>query len=311
MMDLGLTQIIMIGTGVLLLFVNAWLIASMYKKCGPNEAMIISGLAAGANGRSYKIIVGGGAVVLPLIQQKSVLSLEVMTLEIEGSAPIITKGGVPIFLKGVAQVKVKGNEDSIAIAAEQFLGKPESEISNIARESLTGHIRAVLANMTVLELIEGCDKFAAAISEKAAPDLAKVGLTVVSLTIKEISDNVGYLESLGKEQTAKAKKNAAIEQAKQNKEAAIAKMENEVALALIKELDVDPDKRSKMLVEYAAALPILEKSVDQHSSVFTDFLQRYALIYASGNDFISLGKAEELMQRVKSLKQPEAVANLT
>ncbi len=204
------------------LFVIGSMIANMYQKCSPNQAMIISGMWAGQADRNFKIVVGGGAVVLPMVQQRNSLSLEVMTIEVHAQAPMITRNGVPIFVEGVAQVKVKGDDVSIATAAEQFLGKTDQEISNIAHESLVGHLRAILGTMTVEELIQSFDSFAQRVQEVSLADLAKMGLTVVSFTIKEIKDNVGYLEALGRQTTAEAKRNADIGVAHASKETAIA-----------------------------------------------------------------------------------------
>jgi len=210
MFGLEFGSLLAVGVGVMLAFIMVYLMVNLYQKCSPNEAMIISGMYAGRDGRSYKIIVGGGAVMLPMVQQKSTLSLEVMTIDVHSQAPMITKNGVPIFVEGVAQVKVKGDEISIATAAEQFLGKTEEEIKNIAHESLVGHLRAILGTMAVEELVQNNDSFAQRVQEVSLGDLAKMGLTVVSFTIKEIKDTVGYLESLGRQQTAEAKRNADI-----------------------------------------------------------------------------------------------------
>ncbi|HEY9712620.1 MAG TPA: SPFH domain-containing protein, partial [Chroococcales cyanobacterium] len=117
--------IVAIGFGVIICFILLWLSINLYQKCSPNQAMIISGFGAGRQDRTFKIIVGGGDIVLPMLQQKNILSLEVMTIEVHAQAPMITRNGVPIFVEGVAQVKVKGDEVSIATAAEQFLGKTD------------------------------------------------------------------------------------------------------------------------------------------------------------------------------------------
>jgi flotillin len=207
---------------VICLFMIGWLLATLYQKCSPNQAMIISGFGAGQDGRNFKIVVGGGAVVIPMIQMRNSLSLEVMTIEVHAQAPMITKNGVPIFVEGVAQVKVKGDDVSIATAAEQFLGKSDEEVANIAHESLVGHLRAILGTMSVEELIQSFDQFAQRVQEVSLADLAKMGLTVVSFTIKEIKDQVGYLEALGRQQTAEAKRNADIGVAHATKETAIA-----------------------------------------------------------------------------------------
>lgn len=137
-------------------------------------------------------------MVLPMLQQKDLLSLEVMPIEVWSNAPMITSNGVPIYVKGVAQIKVEGNPDSIKTASEQFLGKDDDEIRMVAHETLMGHLRAIMGTMTVEELIGNFDSFASRVAQVSISDLAKMGLTVVSFTIKEISDEVGYLEALGK-----------------------------------------------------------------------------------------------------------------
>ncbi len=234
----GLTGEVLVlgGLGLFLLFVLGWIMAGFYQKCGPNEAMLVSGFGTGEGGRQFKIIQGGGSVVLPVVQQRAFLSLEIMPIEVRSTAPCITKNGVPIFVEGVAQVKVQSDETSIATAAEQFLGKSDEEIAGIAHETLVGHLRAILGTMEVEELIQSFDSFAQKVQTHSVTDLAKMGLTVVSFTIKELKDNVGYLEALGRQRTAEAKREAdigvaratrdtQIAQAHSSREAAIAQAE--------------------------------------------------------------------------------------
>ncbi|MBZ0187202.1 MAG: hypothetical protein K8F91_13220, partial [Candidatus Obscuribacterales bacterium] len=202
---------------VVVLFIIVGILPALYQKCGPNEAMIISG-----GSTKPKIIVGGGTLVIPMLQQKDILSLEVMTIEVRSNAPMITRNGVPIYVQGVAQIKVKGDDISIETASEQFLGKDDDEIRLIAHETLMGHLRAIMGTMTVEQLIDSFDSFAQRVAEVSISDLAKMGLTVISFTIKEINDDVGYLEALGKKQTAEAKRSAAIGEAEATKETQIA-----------------------------------------------------------------------------------------
>ncbi|HEY9789327.1 MAG TPA: SPFH domain-containing protein [Candidatus Obscuribacterales bacterium] len=227
-----------LGIGVLgLVFLAFWMmIASCFQKCGPNQAMIVSGLFAQKGEHGFTIVKGGGAVVMPLVQQKSFLSLEVITIDVKSEAPIITRNGVPIFVDGVAQVKVRGDEDSIATAAEQFLNKTDDEIKMIAHETLVGHLRAILGTLEVEELITNFDQFAQKVQEVSIVDLKKMGLTVVSFTIKEIKDNVGYLDSLGRKKTAETKKEADIGVALATRETRIAQAnaERDAAIELAK-----------------------------------------------------------------------------
>ncbi len=214
---MDLMSMTIIGVGIAAFMIILFMLPTLYQKCGPNEAMIISG-----GGSQPRIIVGGGTFLIPLFNQKNLLSLEIMPIEVRSHAPMITRNGIPIFVEGVAQIKVKSDESSIHTAAEQFLGKDLDEIQMVAHETLMGHLRAILGTMTVEELIGNFDEFAQRVASVSISDLAKMGLTVVSFTIKEIRDEVGYLEALGKKQTADVKRSAAIGEAEALKETQIA-----------------------------------------------------------------------------------------
>jgi flotillin len=258
--------LIFLGLIVLVaLFVGGSMIANMYQKCSPNQAMIISGMWAGQGERNFKIVVGGGAVVLPMVQQRNSLSLEIMTIEVHAQAPMITRNGVPIFVEGVAQVKVRGDDVSIATAAEQFLGKTDQEIAMIAHESLVGHLRAILGTMTVEELIQSFDSFAQRVQEVSLGDLAKMGLTVVSFTIKEIKDSVGYLEALGRQQTAEAKRNADIGVAHASKETAIAQAQAQRDSQIAQAQAAEEGAKAKLLADTRVAEASKNFQVNQAS----------------------------------------------
>jgi flotillin len=215
-MDITVLGIIVVACVVGLMLIYCTL--NLYQKCGPNEAMIITGAVPGG----ISVVRGGGAVVWPLINQKHSLSLEVMTIEVHSQAAMITRNGVPIYVEGVAQVKVRGDEEAIATAAERFLNKSMDEIATVAHETLVGHLRAILGTMSVEDLIQSFDSFAQRVQEVSVADLAKMGLTVDSFTIKEIRDTVGYLDALGKKNTAEAKRSAAIGEAQATMETQIA-----------------------------------------------------------------------------------------
>jgi flotillin len=239
--------------GLMVLVVLSSMLANLFQKCSPNQAMIISGAFAREHDLPYKIRVGSGAVIWPMIQQKNILSLEVMTIEVHSQAPMITKNGVPIFVEGVAQVKVRGDRVSIATAAEQFLGKTDEEVANIAHESLVGHLRAILGTMSVEELIQSFDSFAQRVQEVSLNDLAKMGLTVVSFTIKEIKDSVGYLESLGRQQTAEAKRNADIGVAHATKETQMAQAQAQRDSQIAQAQATEEGAKAKLLADTRVA----------------------------------------------------------
>merc|ERR1719283_257353 len=138
-----------------------------------------------------------------------------------------TKQGVPLTVTGVAQVKIMKNPELLGIAAEQFLGKKEDEITDTILQTLEGHLRAILGTLTVEEVYKDRDQFANLVREIATPDVGKMGIEILSFTIKDVYDNVDYLSSLGKTQTAAVKRDAEIGVAQANRDAGIREAECE------------------------------------------------------------------------------------
>merc|ERR550525_1152350 len=145
-----------------------------------------------------------------------------------------TKQGVPLTVTGVAQVKIMKDPQLLEIAAEQFLGKKEDEITETILQTLEGHLRAILGTLTVEEVYKDRDQFASLVREVAAPDVGRMGIEILSFTIKDVYDNVTYLQSLGKAQTAAVKRDAEIGVAQANRDAGIREAECEKAAMDIK-----------------------------------------------------------------------------
>merc|ERR1719391_1790562 len=145
-----------------------------------------------------------------------------------------TKQGVPLTVTGVAQVKIMKNPELLHTASEQFLGKKEHEIKSTVLQTLEGHLRAILGTLTVEEVYKDRDQFASLVREIATPDVGKMGIEILSFTIKDVYDNVDYLASLGKTQTAAVKRDAEIGVAQANRDAGIREAECEKAAMDIK-----------------------------------------------------------------------------
>merc|ERR1719367_1342123 len=145
-----------------------------------------------------------------------------------------TKQGVPLTVTGVAQVKIMKNPELLEIAAEQFLGKKEDEITDTILQTLEGHLRAILGTLTVEEVYKDRDQFANLVRDIAKPDVMKMGIEILSFTIKDVYDNVEYLASLGKTQTAAVKRDAEIGVAQANRDAGIREAECEKSAMDIK-----------------------------------------------------------------------------
>ncbi|MCI0130243.1 MULTISPECIES: flotillin family protein [Enterococcaceae] len=229
-MNLG---IIAIGLVVFILIMLLIVFVSKYQTAKPDEALIISGsylgnknVHADNEGNRVKIVRGGGAFVLPVFQRSNRLSL--LSSKLDVSTPdVYTEQGVPVMADGTSIIKIGSSVEEIATAAEQFLGKTREELENEAREVLEGHLRSILGSMTVEEIYQNRDKFSQSVQEVASVDLAKMGLVIVSFTIKEVRDKNGYLDSLGKPRIAQVKRDAEIAEAEASKETRIKKAQAE------------------------------------------------------------------------------------
>jgi len=210
---------------VFFMFIAIW--ASRYTKVGPNQVLVISGRKhrivdpdGTARDVGFRIVKGGGVFVWPVYEKVDVLSLELLTIDVQ-TPEVYTSKGVPVLVDGVAQIKVKGDDVSIATASEQFLSKGTDEIKNIATQTLEGHLRAILGTMTVEDIYQNRDAFASKVQEVAAGDMANMGLGIVSFTIRDIRDKQGYLDALGKPRIAQVKRDALIAQAEADRDATI------------------------------------------------------------------------------------------
>ncbi|KAI9564488.1 hypothetical protein GHT06_008227 [Daphnia sinensis] len=210
--------------------------------CGPNEALVVSGCCH----RRPLLVPGGRAFVWPSVQQVQRISLNTMTLKVE-SPGVYTSQGVPISVTGIAQVKVQGqNEEMLLAACEQFLGKAEQEIRRVALETLEGHQRAIMGSMTVEEIYKDRKKFSRQVFEVASSDLVNMGITVVSYTLKDVRDDMGYLKALGMARTAEVKRDARIGEAEARADSQIKEAiaeEERLAARLVNDIDIAKAQR--------------------------------------------------------------------
>ncbi|MFC6041278.1 SPFH domain-containing protein [Paenisporosarcina macmurdoensis] len=228
-MTLEVMVVIGIVAFVLLAIIGVYV--TKYKTVGPDEALIVTGSYLGSktvhtddSGNKIKIIRGGGTFVFPVFQQAKPLSLLSSKLEVM-TPEVYTEQGVPVMADGTAIIKIGGSISEIATAAEQFLGKSKEDRENEAKEVLEGHLRSILGSMTVEEIYKNRDKFSQEVQRVASQDLAKMGLIIVSFTIKDVRDKNGYLDSLGKPRIAQVKRDADIATAEADKETRIKRSE--------------------------------------------------------------------------------------
>jgi len=218
----------LVGSLVVVAFIIIIIWASRFAKVPPNAVMVITGGRGQVIRRSdgsrdrlgFRIIKGGGTFVWPVIERVDTLSLELMTIDIK-TPEVYTVLGVPVMVDGVAQIKIKSDNVSIATAVEQFLSKGSNEIARIAQQTLEGHLRAIMGAMSVEDIYKNRDAFAQRVQDIAATDLANMGLAIISFTIRDVRDNEGYLDALGKKRTAEVKRDGAIGEAQATRDATI------------------------------------------------------------------------------------------
>ncbi|MDQ3030975.1 MAG: SPFH domain-containing protein [Myxococcota bacterium] len=195
---------------------------------GPNEVMIFSGFArTAADGRpiGYRFIKGGRTFRVPLLETVDRMDLTNMVIELTVKNAY-SRGGIPLTVHGVANIKVPGEEPLIHNALERFLGKSRTEIMEIAQETLEGNLRGVLATLTPEQVNQDKEAFALRLTEEGEHDLSLLGLVLDTLKIQNVTDEVGYLDATGRKRSAEVRRNAQIAEARAKAEAAEQKWRN-------------------------------------------------------------------------------------
>src|SRR5438067_2797153 len=206
---------VIVGLGVLgLILLMSWL-ASLYRKAGPHEALIVYGFGG------TRVVVGHGKVVFPMVQVCRELSLELMSFDVAPQQDLYTKQGVAVTVEAVAQIKVKSDTESILTAAEQFLTKTDQEREGLIRLVMEGHLRGIIGQLTVEEIVKQPEMVSDRMRSTCAEDMNKMGLEVVSFTIKEVRDKNEYIINMGKPDVARIKRDADVAAAEADRDTAI------------------------------------------------------------------------------------------
>ena len=213
---------------VVFILIQTW--GRLLRKVGPNQALIVYGAVPGGT----KVITGGSKFVVPLYQRAQEFSLELMSFDVAPAQDLYTSQGVAVNVEAVTQIKVRSDEESVKTAAEQFLSKSQQERENLIRLVMEGHLRGIVGQLTVEELVKDPENVGAKMLKTVTPDMDKMGLEVISFTIKDVRDKNDYITNMGRPQIAQIKKQAdiaaalaqrdtQIQQANASREAAVAK----------------------------------------------------------------------------------------
>jgi len=203
------------GLGVLGLILVMGILARMYRKAGPNEALIVFGF------RGPRVIKGHGTVIFPMVESCRELSLELMSFDVAPQQDLYTKQGVAVTVEAVAQIKVRSDQASILTAAEQFLTKPPQQREGLIRLVMEGHLRGIIGQLTVEQIVKEPEMVGDRMRSTCADDMSKMGLEVISFTIKEVRDKNEYISNMGRPDVARIKRDAEMATAEAERDTAI------------------------------------------------------------------------------------------
>ncbi|NEP90306.1 MAG: flotillin family protein [Okeania sp. SIO2C2] len=222
---LALLAVFGLGTGA-----GVFVIRNLYYICQPSEVLIFSGSRhrVGDSDKKvgYRLVKGGSSIRVPLLEQAFRMDLSNMIIELKVNNSY-SKGGIPLTVESVANIKIAGEEPTIHNAIERLLGKTRQEIEKLAQETLEGNLRGVLASLTPEQVNEDKIAFAKSLLEEAEDDLEKLGLVLDTLQIQNIADDVGYLDSIGRKQQAELLRDSRIAEAQTQAESIIREAENQ------------------------------------------------------------------------------------
>ncbi|GAC1330471.1 MAG: flotillin family protein [Chloroflexota bacterium] len=285
-------------------------LGSLYRKVGPNQALIVYGRGG------TKVVVGGGAVVMPLFQSADRFSLELLSFDLQPRADLYTQQGIPVKIEAVTQLKVENESEKIKRAANQFLSKRQDEREGMIRQLMEGHLRGIVGQLTVEQLVKEPEMVAERMRDTVAGDLDKLGLEIVSFTIKDVNDDSGYIQNLSRPMIAANQRAADIAEADAKRDVAIrrAQTEREAAQAEADAAQQTAVSRTQAQATEAAAKRDLDlKTAEFKTSTATAQAQaemagQIALAEAQ-RKLVEQQSATELLRAQQQQKVQEAEAN--
>ncbi len=189
--------------------------ARLYRKAGPHEALVVYGF------RGTRIVKGRGTVIFPMVESYRELSLQLMSFDVAPQQDLYTKQGVAVTVEAVAQIKVKSDPESIQTAAEQFLTKTDQAREGLIRLVMEGHLRGIIGQLSVEQIVKEPEMVGDRMRATCADDMNKMGLEVISFTIKEIRDKNEYIINMGRPDIARIRRDADVATAEAERDTAI------------------------------------------------------------------------------------------
>src|SRR6266852_585327 len=217
---------VIVGLIVLGTLLMMGVLAKMFRKAGPHEALIVYGF------RGTRIVQGSGTIIFPMVESCRELSLELMSFDVAPQQDLYTMQGVAVTVEAVAQIKVKSDPESIKTAAEQFLTKSDQEREALIRLVMEGHLRGIIGQLSVEQIVKEPEMVGDRMRGTCADDMSKMGLEVISFTIKEVRDKNDYITNMGRPDVARIKRDAEIAAAEAERDTSIKRAEATRAAAV-------------------------------------------------------------------------------
>ncbi|AIQ57216.1 flotillin family protein [Paenibacillus borealis] len=213
---------------VVVILLALFSIVSSYKKVPPNQAMIVYGLGG------KRVVQGGGTFVIPGFQNNKTISMMLMSFDVIPAQAMFSRQGIKLNLEAVAQIKIKSDPTAILTASEQFIDRPEEDRETIILHSVEGHLRGLIGQLTVESILKTPDEINSKMRETCSEDLDKMGLEVVSFTIKKITDDKGYIDNMGVPEIERIRRDASIAKAEAERDIQIKQAEAEKESSIAK-----------------------------------------------------------------------------
>ncbi len=218
--------IIVVVLAFIAMFFLMAMFAQLYRKAGPHQALVVYGI------RGTRIIKGRGTVIFPMVETYRELSLQLMSFDVAPQQELYTAQGVAVTVEAVSQIKVKSDPESIITAAEQFLTKNDDERQGLIKLVMEGHLRGIIGQLSVEQIVKEPEMVGDRVRATCADDMTKMGLEVISFTIKEIRDKNEYITNMGRPDVARVKRDAEIATAEAERDTAIKRAEASRAAAV-------------------------------------------------------------------------------
>src|SRR5215469_3426390 len=306
--------IVIAGLMVLAILFILAMFAKLYRKVGPHEALIVYGF------RGTRVVKGRGTVIFPMVENCRGLSLELMSFDVAPKQDLYTRQGVAVTVEAVAQIKVKSDPESILTAAEQFLTKPPDEREGLIRLVMEGHLRGIIGQLTVEEIVKQPEMVGDRMRSTCADDMNKMGLEVISFTIKEVRDKNEYIANMGRPDiarirrdadvaTAEAERDTAIKRAEASREAAIAKAKADQERVLAetvsqaKQAEAQRDLEIKK-AEYLESVKRQQAQADKAYEIQTNVMQQQ--VRAEEVTIHQVEKEHEVLVQEAEIKRRDA-----